>query len=121
MKQYNLDDIGDFEQYMLDYYTKLYPTGMMQVYNTHPEKQPDGSTIMVANPDRTWSEWELPILVALKTIMISPTKTLYENNLELYRHNYSPENKMPVVPIEYTGTLEQRVYKLERDVAILKG
>ena len=121
---YNLDNKNDFDIYMLKFYTAIYPSGKMTVYNNHPEKQSDGSTVLVANLDKSWTECELPILVALKAMMVSATKTLYENNWELYQHNYSPDNRSLVIPVELTGSIsgiEKRVVALEREVAILKS
>jgi hypothetical protein len=118
---YNLDSKTDFDQYMLEWYGKLFPSGKMTVYNTHPEPTADGGTTMVANSDSSWTEWELPILVALKTQMVSKDVSVYENNWKLYQRNCSPDNRSRVIPLEHTGiTVEKQLEILEGRVRDLE-
>jgi hypothetical protein len=117
---YDLDSKQDFERYMLDFYTALFPSGRMQVYNTHIEKMPDGSTVSVANIDKSWSDMELPILLALHATIQDDGRTLYETNLQLYTHNYTPRG-LPLQSIFIQKPLEERVFALEREVAISKS
>jgi hypothetical protein len=120
---YNLDNKQDFDRFMLDYYGKIYPTGRMTVYNTHPEDDGNGGTVMVANSDTSWTDAEMPILPALKTMMVNATTSLYDNNWKLYQHNYDPAG-LPIQSVAIGASkeeIEKRLATVEREVAILNN